>query len=45
MTALRKATSSNHGLRPKVLAGVTSILILVLAVSVTLFLVAVISVG
>jgi hypothetical protein len=45
MTALREATSSNHRLRPKVLAGVTAMIILVLAVSVTLFLVAMISVG
>jgi hypothetical protein len=45
MTALKEATSSNHRLKPKVLLGVTVVLILVLAVSVTMFLVAVISVG
>lgn len=45
MTTLREATSSNHTLRPTVLLGMTVMFILVLAVLVTLFLVAVISVG
>jgi hypothetical protein len=44
MTALREATNSNHRLRPKVLLGMTAMFILVLAVLVTMFLVAVISV-
>ena len=44
MTTL-EATNSNHTLRSKVLAGVTTMFILVLAVLVTLFLVAIVSVG
>jgi hypothetical protein len=45
MTTLREATNSNHTLRPKVLLGVTTMFILVLAILVTMFLVAVVSVG
>jgi hypothetical protein len=45
MTVLSQATTSNHRLRPRVLLGMAVIFILVLAVVVTMFLVAVISVG
>ena len=46
MTILREAaTNSNHTLRHNVLLGMTTIFILVVAVLVTMFLVAVISVG
>jgi hypothetical protein len=45
MTALREATNSDHRLRAKVLIGMTVMFILVLVVLVTMFLVAVISVG
>jgi hypothetical protein len=45
MTTLRAATNSNHPLRSKLLLGVTTMFILVLAVLVTMFLVAVVSVG
>jgi hypothetical protein len=45
MTTLREATNSNHTLISKVLVGVTIMFILVLAVLVTMFLVAVVSVG
>jgi hypothetical protein len=45
MTALREATNSNQGLRSKVLLGATTMFVLVLAVLVAMFLVAVISVG
>jgi len=45
MTTLREATNSNHTLRSKVLLRETTMFILVLAVLVTMFLVAVVSVG
>jgi len=46
MTTLREAaTNSNHTLRHNVLLGMTTIFILVVAILVTMFLVAVISVG
>ena len=45
MTTLREAISMNHRLRPKVLLGMTIMFILVLAILVTMFLVAVMSVG
>ena len=45
MTTLSEATNSNHTLRSKVLLGVTTMFILVLAILVTMFLVAVVSVG
>lgn len=45
MTILSQATSSNHRLRPKILLGMAVMFILVLAVLVTMFLVAVTSVG
>jgi len=45
MTTPSEATNSNHTLRSKVLLGVTTMFILVLALLVTLFLVAVVSVG
>jgi hypothetical protein len=45
MTALREATNSNQSLRPKVLLGMTAMFIVVLSVLVTMFLVAVISIG
>jgi hypothetical protein len=45
MTTLRAAANSNHNLTSKVLVGVTIMFILVLAILVTMFLVAVVSVG
>jgi len=45
MTTLREATNSNHTLSSKVLTGVTTMFLLVLAVLVTMFLVAMVSVG
>ena len=45
MTVLNYATSSNHRLQARVLLGMAAMFILVLAVLVTMFLVAVISVG
>jgi hypothetical protein len=45
MTTLRKATNLNHTLRSKVLTGMTTMFILVLAVLATMFLVAMVSVG
>lgn len=45
MTTLREEISSNHTLKPKVLLGMSIVFILALAVLVTIFLVAVISVG
>jgi len=45
MTSLSEATNSNHTLRSKMLLGVTTMVILVLALLVTMFLVAVVSVG
>jgi hypothetical protein len=45
MTTLREAKSSNHRLKPKMLLAMTGMFILVLAALVTMFLVAVISVG
>jgi len=45
MTAIREAKNSNHTMPSGVLVGLTAMFILVLAVLVTMFLVAVISVG
>ena len=45
MTTLIEATNSNHTLTSKVLSGATAMFILVLAVLVTMFLVAMVSVG
>jgi hypothetical protein len=45
MTTLREATESKHSLRTQLLQGMTVMFALVLAAVVTMFLVAVISVG
>ncbi len=45
MTTLREATNSKHHLQPQLLQGMTVMFILVLTALVTMFLVAVISVG